>query len=724
VRFGVVHRVMTDTLAVLGLLALLTSGELDRTVAYIVLTAMAVALALPERFQDRPAFRKAAVAAPLILLGVQVLRLAGGESLLAASIEFAAGLQVLRLATRRGAAHDQQVIVLALLHLIAGTVLGSGLTYGLCFLGFLIVTPGALVLSHLRREVEGNYRQGARDRTGLPVDVPRILRSRRVIGRQFLALTCLLSVPIFVFTAVIFVLFPRVGLSLLLLNHNRPDRMVGFSEHVDLGGVGRLRSDPTIVMSVDPPGLPGTPPPRLALYLRGAAFDRYDGRAWSRTRHDELPADQIGTDVKLRRFPDPVRDRVMHIDLESIDPPVVFLPLDAVALRVFTPNPGLDQARPDLFLGGEGVVRYNSMAQRGLRYDVSLAGVSEAPMPLLTAGERARYLALPPLPPRIAELAEAWATGATTQRDEAHLIEAHLRTGYRYDLDSPSGAAPNPLEDFLFRSKRGHCEFYSTAMTIMLRELGVPARNVTGFVGGTYNRFSHSYVVRQGDAHSWVEVWLDGAGWTRFDPTPPSDAAPRSELTGVLAVMRDFVEALGQRWSRHVVGYDLRQQLGLYDELREAYSRVVPRRGVAGRMLASPRKTLLGALAVVGLVLGVQRLLKRRKEPKPDRERTDDERGAHEAAALYRSLERLLAARGVPRPQSTPPLTHARALESLGHPLGAETVELTERYLRVRFGGEALDPAGRRAYLERLQLMRTISVEPRPQPAPSAASAP
>ena len=716
-RFGVVHRVMTDTLAVLGLLALLTSGELDRTVAYIMVAAMAVALALPERFQDRPTWRKVSVAAPLVLLGIQVLRLASGESLLAASIEFAAGLQVLRLATRRGAAHDQQVIVLALLHLIAGTVLGSGLTYGLCFLGFLIVTPGALVLSHLRREVEGNYRQGARDRTGLPVDVPRILRSRRVIGRQFLLLTCLLSVPIFVFTAIIFVMFPRVGLSLLLLNRKHPERMVGFSEHVDLGGVGRLRSDPTIVMRVDPPGLPTVRPQRLALYLRGAAFDRYDGRAWSRTRREEFPADQAGADVKIRRFPDPAHDRMMRIDLESIDPPVVFLPLDAVALRVLAPTPGLDQSRPELFLGAEGVLRYSSNAQRGLRYEVSLANAVEPPLPTLTAGERARYLSVPALPGRIAALAETWTTGATTTRDQAHLVEAHLRSGYRYDLDSPSGAAKNPLEDFLFNSKRGHCEFYSTAMTVMLRELGVPARNVTGFVGGTYNRFSRSYVVRQGDAHSWVEVWLEGSGWTRFDPTPPSDAAPRSELTGVLAVMRDFVEALGQRWSRHVVGYDLRQQLGLYDDLHDAYLRVVPRRGVLGHVLISPRKTLIALLAVAGLLLGGYHLLRRQRRPKQGRERAEDERGAHEAAALYRALERLLATRGVARPQSTPPLAHARALESLGHPLAAPTIELTERYLRARFGGEQLDQAARRAYLERVQAMRTIPLEPRPRAA-------
>src|SRR5687768_14248839 len=202
---------MTDALATLGLLALVTSGELNRWLTIIVVVGLLGALAIPERWQDRPLMRRLAVVAPLGLFSVQLTRLFLDANLLELAIEFAAGLQVVRLATRRGAAHDQQVIVLALLHLIAGTVLGSGLAYGLCFIGFLIVAPGALVLSHLRREVEGNYRQGARDRTGLPVDVPRILRSRRVIGRPFLIATCLLSVPIFLFTAILFVMFPRVG---------------------------------------------------------------------------------------------------------------------------------------------------------------------------------------------------------------------------------------------------------------------------------------------------------------------------------------------------------------------------------------------------------------------------------------------------------------------------------------------------------------------------------
>ncbi len=252
-RFGFVHRIMTDALAALGVLALVLSGQFSRGVSAVILVALAAALGVRESWQRHPALRHLDTGALLVVLAVQVARVLMDVPVLDVLIEFAAALQIIRLATRKGAAHDQQVIVLALLHLIAGTVLGGGLGYGLCFLGVLVVAPGALVLSHLRREVEGNYRQGARDRTGLPVDVPRILRSRRVVGRSFLAVTCLLSIPIFVFTALLFVLFPRVGLSLLLMNRAHAGRMIGFSGRVDLGEVGVLRSDPALAMRIEIP---------------------------------------------------------------------------------------------------------------------------------------------------------------------------------------------------------------------------------------------------------------------------------------------------------------------------------------------------------------------------------------------------------------------------------------------------------------------------------------
>jgi protein-glutamine gamma-glutamyltransferase len=716
VRFGLIHRIMTDALAALGLLSLLASGELNRWFVSATLFGLLVAIVLPQRFQDSVALRRVSVVLPLSLLALQTSRLFSGESLLPLAVEFAAALQVVRLATRRGAAHDQQVIVLALMHLIAGTVLGGGLSYGLCFVGFLVVAPGALVLSHLRREVEGNYRQGARDRTGLPVDVPRILRSRRVIGRPFLVFTCLLSIPIFLFTALVFVMFPRVGLSLMLLGQDHRERVVGFSDRVDLGGVGRLRADPTIVMRVEHPNLPADPPVRLALYLRGAAFDRYNGHSWSRTTPpSQLRADQIGNSVRIRRWPDPAHDRKLRIELESIDPSVVFLPPDAVALTLLTPNNVVPSAVPLLLTSQEGQFVYKSSSENGLRYEVVLADGSEPPLRALDVATRARYLALPSdLPPRVGELAKAWIGDEADPERRAKRVEAALRKGYRYDLESPSGGAKNPLDDFLFVSKRGHCEFYSTAMAIMLRTQGVPTRNVNGFIGGTFNRFGHYYAVRQGDAHSWVEVYVEGKGFVRFDPTPPADAAPQSEITGVLAFVRDMVEAAAQRWDRNVVGYDMRQQVSLLRAVRDRYGELKSKSRVASTMLASPRRAFFSVLSLVLVVGASVYWFRRRGKPRPKPTPPSEvEARQRETAELYRALDSALLLRGAPRPSGTPPLTHARALAALGHPVAETTLQLTERYLRARFGNEAFSLEERREFLRQVRELAKIPREQR-----------
>lgn len=705
-RFGLVHRIMTDALAALGLLALITTGELHRFVSAALIFGLVCAIAIPEGWQDRAALRHAGVIAPLALLATQAARLLGGEPLLELAVEFAAALQVVRLLTRRGAAHDQQVIVLALLHLVAATVLGGGLAYGLCFVGFLIVAPGALVLSHLRREVEGNYRQGARDRTGLPVDVPRILRSRRVIGKPFLAFTCLLSIPIFVFTALLFIIFPRVGLSLLLLNHSRPERMIGFNDRVDLGGVGKLRSDPTIAMRVEYPNLPPEPPTRLALYLRGAAFDQYDGRAWSRSSKQRSVADRLGPHIRITRYPNPATDTRIRIDLEPIDPPVLFLPPDAAALSLRT-TPNLAGTFPTILAGPEDELKYTNLDDRGIRYDVYLRDADDPPPPPLPARERARYLSLPPaMPDRLAELARSWVGDATDPREQARLIQDRLRKDYQYDLESPSGAAENPLDHFLFESRRGHCEFYSTAMAVLLRTLGVPTRNVTGFIGGTYNRFGHYYAVRQGDAHSWVEVYLDRRGWTRFDPTPPTEAAPRSEITGVLAFIRDFVEASSQRWDRHVVGYDLKQQVQLLRAVRNRYGKLEHGHWLSGSGSRSGQVAgFLLLLAAAGAGVYAYRRFRQRRAAAPP-PKNPEEIAALQVVALYRSLEAAMAARGVARPSGTPPLAHARALCEIGHPVADEIHALTTAYLRARFGGEPLSEAARRDYARRVRALR------------------
>ncbi|HEY1696441.1 MAG TPA: DUF3488 and transglutaminase-like domain-containing protein [Polyangiaceae bacterium] len=719
-RFGLVHRVMTDALAALGVLAVVSTASLSSWTNLALVVGLVVAIFIPEAWQGRPALRHFATIAPLTLLLVQGGRLLAGRSPLDVAVEFAALLQIVRLATRRGAAHDQQIIVLSLLHFVAGTVLGGGLTYGICFLGFLVVAPGALVLSHLRREVEGNYRQGARDRTGLPVDVPRILRSRRVVGRGFLAATCLLSVPILLFTTALFVLFPRVGLSLLLLNHPHAGRMIGFSEHVDLGDVGVLRDDPTIALRFEVPDL-ADPPTRLTLRLRGTAFDSYDGRAWQRSQRDLRPADHglDGSEVyPIFRNLNGTKDRFISFDLEPIDPPVVFLPPRAVALRVKPQNQILLGEPLAVQRGAEGEIRYSGSDARGLRYDVYLAADNEILVEPMTPVDRARYLALPGnLPSRIVDLAHRWTDDLPTPEAKARAIEEHLRHDYGYDLKSPSQGTAQPVDHFLFNSRRGHCEFFSTAMALMLRGIGIPSRNVTGFVGGTWNRWGKYYAVREGDAHSWVEAYIDHPthpGWQTFDPTPASGAQPLEPRDGFYYLMRDFLEALSQRWNTYVVGYDLHKQVRLFDEVGRRYDRLRSRTGFDRGPLAKLTKgpVVAGALLLlVGLgYLGWKR--RRRKATVRDNpgSRHGDEQ-VETAAALYRTLDVALNGQGLSRGPSTPPLRHAQDIGARHHPLAGEVLALTNVYLEARFGGTRLSDAEQRDFERRVRDIRAYRPE-------------
>jgi transglutaminase-like putative cysteine protease len=715
---------MTDALAVLGVLAVVNTASMSMPTTILVLIGLALALAIPEGWQNKPAIRHLATIGPLTLVAVQGVRALSGRSMLDIAVEFAAVLQIIRLATRRGAAHDQQIIVLALLHFVAGTVLGGGLSYGLCFVGFLVVAPGALVLSHLRREVEGNYRQGARDRTGLPVDVPRILRSRRVVGRGFLATTCLLAVPIFLFTAALFVMFPRVGLSLLLLNRPTGHRVVGFTDKVDLGEVGMIRTNPDIALRFDVQNLPDPPPPRLTLRMRGTALDMYDGRAWHRTAKS-VHQPGHGTDSLPLVRPQTDKDTKITIDLEPIDPPIVFLPPRTIALQLRAPQQAILGEPLTLTRGAEGEVRYSGSDSHGLRYEAYLAGEREPITEPLA--DRARYLQLPSGMPKrdpnqetsdLGMLAHEWSDGQPTQYLKAKAIEEHLKREYKYDTTSPSGGKPNPVDHFLFESRRGHCEFFSTTMALMLREIGIPSRNVTGFVGGVYNRFGRYYAVRQGDAHSWVEAYLDDPirGWTTFDPTPTSGAQPLQETTGAWVYMRDLVEALSQRWNRYVIGYDFKTQVRLFDDVSKRYEKLREKtganHGLAERITRGPVVT--GILFVVGLAAYF--FWKRRSKAKDVKDEGDAppriDPKIEEATALYRTLEVALTSHGIGRPPSLPPLRHAETLVARSHPLADDILALTARYIEARFGGVAIDEAAHKDFERRVKEIRSFKAPP------------
>ncbi len=714
-RFGLIHRIFTNVLAALGIFALVSTASLPVPTNITMCVAIALAMIAPESWQARPTIRFLSSLAPIVLFAIEVVRLLMGVSPIDVAIEFAGFLQVVRVLTRRGAAHDQQIIVLALLHFIAGTVLGGSLSYGVCFIGFVLITPGALVLSHLRREVEGNYRQGARDRTGLPVDVPRILRSRRVVGSGFLGATVLLALPMLAFTGALFVLFPRVGLSFMLFNANRGSRMIGFSDHVDLGQVGTLRSDPAVALRFHLSRLPSPPPLVFAKRLRGTAFDTYDGKAWSRSTSVRAPLAKNLNCVRTE-YVQADADSAIQFDVEPLDPPVLFLP-EGHAEICFPAQPSVSRSdwqltRVELTRGSEDDYRYANSDGHGIQYRVLHAEKPHQIRTTIAGSEIVRHLTLPSnVSPRIRELALSWTQNASTPRSKARLIEERLKRDYTYDTSTPSGAFPDPLAHFLFESRRGHCEYFSTAMAVMLRMLDVPvpSRNVTGFVGGTYNRFGGFYAVREGDAHSWVEGYFEdeqGVGWTTFDPTPVSGAQPLASPTGVQGYMRDLVDAMAMRWNRYVVSYSQETQASVYREILLAFDR---RRSNATtsqgwRTFQRGAVVLLVALGLVFLYLR-----QRRRQTGPDGPLPPVRKAAATAASLYRQLEGALLEHGITRPLSVTPNQLAKALGEESHPLADEVNAVTHTYERARFSVAGVSDDELRDAKRRISLIRKRS---------------
>src|SRR4029079_16889311 len=183
----------------------------------------------------------------------------------------------------------------------------------------------------------------------------------------------------------------------------------------------------------------------------------------------------------------------------------------------------------------------------------------------------ARYLKLPEtLDPRMHALANAIVVNAHARNryDEAKAIEQHLQQEFGYSLQMRASGS-DPLADFLFNVKTGHCEYFSTAMAVMLRTRGIAARVVNGFLPGEYNDASSAYTVRQSDAHSWVEVYFPKTNsWVTFDPTPPAGRVARVR-TGLAAQLSKYTEALELMWFQYLVGYDKQEQRSLASSLRK-----------------------------------------------------------------------------------------------------------------------------------------------------------
>jgi uncharacterized protein (DUF58 family) len=457
----------------------------------------------------------------------------------------------------------------------------------------------------------------------------------------------------------------------------RSSAVTGFTDRVVLGNFGTLRrsSARALRLRPDPAPAAGEAPP---VYIRGAALDSFDGRSWGKTALEfryRLPG---GRETSTRRGAAAARragDGLTFPTAASSGTRYDFEVYPMQVAVVFTV--GAPRAVEGL-IGGAWFDSTDSVYapagfSAGARYREFPAPPGSEPTDAavdLRARALERALAVPPDPGgRVAALAEQWTRGLSGPAEKAAAVAEHLRRQYGYSMHLDGRQAT--LDDFLFVSRKGNCEYFATAAAVLLRHAGVPTRLVTGFRADDWNEWGRFYDVRQSQAHAWIEAWLPGRGWTTYDATPAESGLSNAadELTRRLA---RWADALQTRWYSSVIGYDQYSQRDAF--LRLSFSRVFAR----AAPLEAALSRALPAVLVLGLLVWGLRALPRGLK------RGDE----------YERAERALARAGLRRSLGQTPREFARAAAAARPELDA-VVELAEAHYLRRYAGRAPSPRAR-----------------------------
>ncbi len=710
-RFAQAHKVSSYLTVTAALFALISGGGVSPVIALIGILGLAGSW-----FWEAP--RVDVARWSWVFTGLSLGALAWGIVSALATADYlgeGAGFLVIlviaRAFTRRAAKDWQQLYLLAFLMLVAGSVLNGDLTYGVCFLVFVVSMTWTLILFHLRREMEDNFLlKHADPRASERVEVRRILESRRIVDRRFFIGTGLVSLGVFVFSMLMFLTIPRVGVGFLFRGKGGLN-MVGFSDGVKLGGHGRLKHDDTIVMRVEvsEPALRGRRAPYI--YWRGAAQDLYSKGEWGRSRTAPDTRQQLEkvSANRVRRYllgdgnsigPEQMAGRRaaavrQEIWLEPVGADILFGASTPIAFETDQP---VHRGRAFIERNDEVRLRHDGPLHYTVWSEVALDGHDPAALRAAT-GELPRgyhaYLQLPPeITDRTRQLAEDITAGAVTNYDKAVRIRDWLQQNLSYSLDLRDYGSQEPIDFFLFERRAGHCEYFASAFAILARSVGVPTRNVTGFLGGEWNEYDGYIAVRAGDAHAWSEVWFPGQGWVTFDATPPGEADRLGRgASGWRASLGRWLDTLRFQWNKWVIDYDIYQQLELFrgvgDRFKGGARSLRAAWNAATSWLAQrwPHLLFLGSCGLLGFALWLRRR-RRRAGPALDRP-VPMSRERSELAQLYERAARRLAKRGHRRAPSVTPRELARDLAAREVPGAAELAELTELYYASAWGGIA-----------------------------------
>ncbi|HSZ83434.1 MAG TPA: transglutaminaseTgpA domain-containing protein [Polyangia bacterium] len=750
-KFQATHKLVTYLLALAAFATLASAGAVTRAMAIVFLALVAVSWrvdagdARAALLDRRLPWTRVLLAAVLVQRTWVVARQLPEPDLVPV-VDFVLVALAVKLFYRRSNRDDVHVFVLAFLLVLAAAALGGNLLFAFGFVAYVVLATWALVLFHLRREMEENYLvKHSAQAPSQKVGVSRILNSRRVVGASFFVAMGGVAAAVAAGALATFAFVPRVGAGFVFGAPRAGANLIGFSDDVTLGQYGTLSSDnAAVALRAAVPRIAALPSEAAreratsALYWRGTVYDTYERGHWTRSRSPALrtelaldPSETLASGGPPSGSP-PSSDspsgerrvvvggggRVAARDAErqvidvvglaapvafALDRPVAFglepragagaaLQLaprwsDEVALRLAPAD------APAIGDGGDGADdgRTDLRTPPGVRY---VAYSTDAPDPRAPPSAEARDAYLGPylassasLSPRVVALARRLTAGASTDAARIATVTTWLRATHEYTLRLPHPAPElDPVESFLFETPAGHCEYFASAAALLLRAAGVPTRYVNGYLGGEWNDIGHYVAVRDNRAHSWVEAFTPDAGWVRVDATPPLPGvahAPR---------LRQLLDALDFRWSRWIVGYDLGRQLELLRRLGRNFH-------VGLHAPSAPRGRVPGWLVVVLVValtgVAASRVSRARAPARLFARRARGARGAPVERLYARACARLAAA-GLPRARAETPREYATRVTAAGRDGDATLAELTELYAAARFGGRAVDPAALR----------------------------
>ena len=611
---------------------------------------------------------------------------------------------------------DRDALFLSMLSfagVLASAVFTIDTSFLIFFLIFLLCAVAVFVGLEIRRGAAGALLPPSGD----------VRRERKFYRALSLAA---LSVAVGAMTvgSVLFFVFPRFSAGYFARTGLQPMLMTGFTDSVELGQIGEIKKNNEVVMRVQAGGPIAYP----LLRWRGIALTTFDGRRWYSTEKRLAHEPSSNGWIELASRADMEERPAAQVQFTALLQP---LASDAI----FAP-PNLMVVRGNF--SGEGSAYYSSVRHSSLSVDstgslynpyrnysqIRYEGVSLLPVArpaeARSSGteypQRIRdiYLQLPPhLDPRIPELARRVTAREDNPFDKAIALESYLRGSFSYTLTLTGKPGADPLAHFLFESKAGHCEYFASAMAVMLRTLGIPSRQVNGFLPGEYNDVAGDYIVRASDAHSWVEAYYPGSGWITFDPTPGAPQPP----PGFFSRLALYADWLQLNWNEWVINYDFSHQVALASyagqatvDWQETWRRKMHRLQDRGFERLAEWQRAHRVLRIVYPVLMVLALFALRMEwlrrlfrwlgfawaaNRPASARNNPQL----ASRLYAELLRLLEKRGFARRDAQTAGEFAASF-ALQPALAPAVREFTDLYARARFGGAPCDAFRLRALLD------------------------